>query len=472
MSVKTFEAVYTLLEPYKDSPFFMSIMLAQWALESDYGQSELATRANNYTGHKAKDWKGSVYRKETKEYVGGKWVTVREPFRYYDTPADWAKHHAYWLNRLPDTYAKAIASDSPEAQAKALQGTYATDPKYSKKLMDVIQKHDLKKYDERWKGAQPMSKIAKPKMIDRRRRALGYPGHGIYPRRLKSAIKKIAWHYSATLRSGSAEDVLRGHERFWKNSHGWDIGGYHYFIGRDGTILWNYDLEIATYGAGKANPWTMHICCEASQPNNYTPAQIKAREQLTLWLMTELGLTGQDMLGHKEVPGNSTPCPGYTAQQLQAFRDGLDKKLKESKGGSTYNPQGLETSPIPKYTSPKLPFDTLEEGRQVTIRDPFSWVDLKNRTFMKSKRHDEIAGTKDFIKEIRVLKEPMSYSRVAYLLEQYNSWILEQDLVEARASWDKVKDAEKIVKETEQEKLPDGHFWVEGELFKIVPVQK
>ena len=57
--VKTFDEAYELLKPYP-SDFFMSIMLAQWALESDYGRSELALMANNFTGHKTTGWSGEV----------------------------------------------------------------------------------------------------------------------------------------------------------------------------------------------------------------------------------------------------------------------------------------------------------------------------------------------------------------------------------------------------------------------------
>ena len=74
----------------------------------------------------------------------------------------------------------------------------------------------------------------------------------------------------------------------------------------------------------------MHISLEASAVSNYTTAQVKAREDLTLWLLTNdlKHLTGQSMRGHKEVPGNSTSCPGYSVAQLNKFRADLDARLK------------------------------------------------------------------------------------------------------------------------------------------------
>ena len=146
----TYDEAYELLKPY-ESDFFMSIMLAQFNLESVMGTSELATKANNFTGHKTTGWNGKVYKKDTIEDdgKGNKFVAKSEPFRKYKTPSEWAKHHASWLQRLPDTYTKAINAKTVEEQAQALQGTYATDTAYAKKLLDIIERDGLKKYDEK-----------------------------------------------------------------------------------------------------------------------------------------------------------------------------------------------------------------------------------------------------------------------------------------------------------------------------------
>ena len=167
----------------------------------------------------------------------------------------------------------------------------------------------------------------KPKMTDRRKQALGYPGRGVYSRRPLRNITTAVWHFTWSLHQQTGDIVMPKHEAFWRGTHGWDIGGYHFYIDLYGNIYWNYDLEICTYGAGTANPYTLHICCEGK--GNYTQAQIKAREELTLWLMSRADLPNLKMMrGHKEVPGNSTSCPGYSVAQLNAFRADLDAKLK------------------------------------------------------------------------------------------------------------------------------------------------
>ena len=100
----------------------------------------------------------------------------------------------------------------------------------------------------------------------------------------------------------------------------------------------------------------MHISVEASSVSNYTPAQLKSREDLTLWLLTNdlKHLTGQSMRGHKEVPGNSTSCPGYSTAQLNTYRNNLDKALK--------------TGTVIEAPSPKQPVITVSKTDTYTVK--------------------------------------------------------------------------------------------------------
>ena len=169
----------------------------------------------------------------------------------------------------------------------------------------------------------------KPKMVDRRARALGAPGHGAYAKRPLTNIQYIVWHYTATTHSGYGANVIANHEAYWRRQHGWNLGGYNYYIDRAGNIFWNYDLSIVTYGAGTVNPRAMHISLEASHQNNYTASQLKAREELTLWLLTnELKhLGGNAIKGHNEFM--STSCPGYSIATLNNYRKEFTRKLAD-----------------------------------------------------------------------------------------------------------------------------------------------
>lgn len=323
-----------------------SITGAQGVLEGASGTSKLAQPPyNNQFGIKAgAGWTGRTVNMSTQEWVGGRYITVNADFRAYDSiDESVADHAAFFTNTewRKNNYRHVVGEKDYKKASRALQSAgYATDPEYANKLIRIIEQYGLHKWDEEaFNGNNVANNLVrietatypKPPMIDRRTRALGYPSNGAYKRRSKSDIKNIVWHYSATIRSGSTEDVMRGHENYWRSSHGWDIGGYHYFIGRDGTILWNYDLEISTYGASGANPYSMHVCCEASG-TDYTQAQVEARNNLTLWLLTNdlKHLNGQSVRGHKEMPGNNTPCPGYSVAQLNTFRNDLDAQLNRT----------------------------------------------------------------------------------------------------------------------------------------------
>lgn len=458
----TYDEAYELLKPH-ESDFFMSIMLAQINLESVMGTSELAIKANNFTGHKTTGWNGKVYKKDTIEDdgKGNKFVAKSEPFRHYASASEWAKHHASWLQRLPDTYAKAINAKTVEDQAHALQGTYATDTSYAKKLLDIIERDGLKKYDTK-KGNDTLS-FPRPKIIDRRKQALGYPSRGAYAKRSVSAIKNIVWHYTATKHEGNGATIIQNHERFWRNTHGWDIGGYHYYIDRQGNIFWNYDLEIVSYGAGRLNPQLMHISCEASSASNYTQAQVKSREALTLWLMSDplKHLGGQDLRGHKEIPYNSTPCPGYSVAELNKYRKDLSAKLKSgSKPVDPNNPQGMSTTPFKEYKEPRLPFDELKVGDTVTLDTNWQWANLAKRELLASPRYKELLGTKDKIAEVIKLDKAGNHSKVAYRLEKYNSVILEEYLEESKRNWELKPDEVESPEEVKQkyEELQDGEY--------------
>lgn len=178
--------------------------------------------------------------------------------------------------------------------------------------------------------------IKKPPIIDRRKSALGYPDRTRRAgnQRPISGIRYIAWHYT-----GSTNSFITNHENFWRRDRGWGLGGYTYYISRDGTIYQNYDWNIRTNGVQGHNTHALNFSVEASSASNYTQAQIKAREHLTLWLMQELNIPASNVLGHKEFSGQKTSCPGYTKAQMNAYRADLAKK-----SGGNYKPSSPSNS--------------------------------------------------------------------------------------------------------------------------------
>lgn len=423
--------------------------LAQLILETGWrpGQkpSVLATEYNNLFGIKKSDgWTGKSIELDTKEDDGkGNMYTIKGEFRWYDKPEDSVKDHSTFIISTPwrkDYYRKAIEAKTPQEEAHALTGTYATDTKYGEKLIGVMNTYNLWKYGTKAtenKESVIVSNFPKPPMVDRRKSALGYPGHGAYAKRNKSAIQYIVWHYTATTHAGDGATIIRNHEDWWKRGNGWDIGGYAFYIDRQGKIFWNYDLEIVTYGAGAINPKAMHISCEASSASNYTPAQIKSREVLTLWLLTNdlKHLNGNSVKGHNYFM--NTTCPGYSIDKMKEYSADLNKKLKAG-GGSTGAAKPTPTPTAndvvwPAYKKPTQAFDALKVGDKVTIRKGLSAWFIPNTPKVGRKPSKDFAGDTDTI--TKVMDVNVGYSKKAYLLKDKVSWILEQDLENARKSW-------------------------------------
>ena len=151
------------------------------------------------------------------------------------------------------------------------------------------------------------------KINDRRASALG----GQSRDRSRSAITTIAWHYSAVARS--VRKFITGHEEYWKNTLGWDRGGYHFYIDADANIWQNYDYERITWGVYNNNGYVVHISVEAGNGNDYSPEQVAAREWLTRKIMSDLNISASNVKGHNEIYNNSS-CPGYTKAQMDEFR--------------------------------------------------------------------------------------------------------------------------------------------------------
>lgn len=125
-----------------------SVVIAQGALETGYGKSALMSKANAFFGIKAtKTWKGKVYNASTKEVFESKELTTNAVFRSYDTVAD--SVHDYEKMICNNTrYKKAVCNvDYVSTATNIAKGGYATDPKYTDKIISIIEKNNLRRYD-------------------------------------------------------------------------------------------------------------------------------------------------------------------------------------------------------------------------------------------------------------------------------------------------------------------------------------
>lgn len=124
-----------------------SVMLAQSILESNWGRSELSREYNNYFGIKAvKKDQGIVF--ETEEYVDGESGRYMENFKKYSSKRESFEHYAKLLSTAKRYEKVKTAKNYKEAAKYIKEGGYATDPSYADKIISVVEKYELDKYDE------------------------------------------------------------------------------------------------------------------------------------------------------------------------------------------------------------------------------------------------------------------------------------------------------------------------------------
>ena len=120
-----------------------SITLAQGILESGYGEGTLAKKANNHFGIKChKEWKGKSITHDDDE--------KDECFRSYKNPLRSYRDHSLFLVDR-DRYSSLFTLNRKDYKGWALglkAAGYATDPKYADKLISLIERFNLTRFDE------------------------------------------------------------------------------------------------------------------------------------------------------------------------------------------------------------------------------------------------------------------------------------------------------------------------------------
>ncbi len=118
-----------------------SITLAQGILESGSGNSELAKKGNNHFGIKCHEWKGKkIYIDDDKK---------NECFRSYKSAEEsFYDHSAFLTSHGRYGFLFDFELEDYKSWAKGLkQAGYATNPKYSRLLIDLIEDLNLSRFD-------------------------------------------------------------------------------------------------------------------------------------------------------------------------------------------------------------------------------------------------------------------------------------------------------------------------------------
>lgn len=132
---------------------YTSVMIAQAALESGWGQSSLAQEPNNNLFGIKGSYNGQSVNMGTTEYGSNGYYNTNSQFRKYPSYTESFNDNGALLrngisgsnNFYSGTWVENASSGTQATQG--LQGKYATDPQYAAKLNQVIQANNLTQYD-------------------------------------------------------------------------------------------------------------------------------------------------------------------------------------------------------------------------------------------------------------------------------------------------------------------------------------
>lgn len=123
-----------------------SVLLAQSALESGWGKH---VKNNAYFGIKGKSPTGNSTSFGTTEVINGKVIHIKDTFRAYADYAESADDYGRFLNENKRYKPAFIHTTEPnQFITEIAKAGYATDPDYAPKLIRLMERYDLYKFDK------------------------------------------------------------------------------------------------------------------------------------------------------------------------------------------------------------------------------------------------------------------------------------------------------------------------------------
>ena len=122
---------------------FPELAACEAALESSYGQSQLAARDNNLFG--MKQHLHPIYGTHvlpTREFLRGGWVTINASWIVYPDWETCFQDRMRTLRRLAPTfphYAAALAAESGTSYVNEVSRSWSTDPKRAEKVLAIYE---------------------------------------------------------------------------------------------------------------------------------------------------------------------------------------------------------------------------------------------------------------------------------------------------------------------------------------------
>lgn len=125
-------------------------------------------------------------------------------------------------------------------------------------------------------------------------------------------IRRIIIHHSASPRDTTVEQITE-----WHKARGWDSIGYNLVVTGSGAVRSGRDLRVPGAHAKGANLDSIGVCCtgDNTKPEHaWSEVQILSLRAVVRSL--EAAFPGCEVLGHRDVPGAATACPGLDAKEL------------------------------------------------------------------------------------------------------------------------------------------------------------
>lgn len=120
---------------------FPGAAAAEAALESAWGTSGLATRANNLFGlKKSIGWTGKTVSIPTREFINGAWTTQPATWPVFSTWTECMTARMNTLHRV-SRYASSLSATSPEQFITLVSSQWATDPNRGTQVLAIYRAH-------------------------------------------------------------------------------------------------------------------------------------------------------------------------------------------------------------------------------------------------------------------------------------------------------------------------------------------
>ena len=287
-----------------------SVTLAQAILESAWGESELATKANALFGIKASTvpspHQSGTYTKATWEHVDGRDVTVTATFRAYRSWRESVLDHGLFLTG--PRYAAAFKTSTPDEFARAIWAAgYATDPNYPTKLAKLMDTWGLRDYNDTEETAMAYTFHTQ----------YDSPNHGGFGTQIALPAKRAVLHWWGNPSGQNPQGIIA-----WLCNPVSEVSAHAVVWKGNVACLVNYDEPSWANGNAAANTSAITLECDPNDIDGTIPTVV---EYLADLVRQDVLAADFDLTGHKD--WSNTACPGTYYPRLAEIRQAVARNL-------------------------------------------------------------------------------------------------------------------------------------------------